>query len=608
MKRSSAKRTVGWTSALAFCSLLGFAPQAAAACSDFNGDGKNDLAIGVPGNRVGDVNNAGAVHILYGRPNSLVGLSEIDDQLWTQRGVLVGNLYEQDLVGTPEEGDGFGSGLATGDFDGDGFCDLAIGVPAENLRVNGVTIRDAGVVTVLYGSLTGLSNDRSQVWTQSGVLTDAGFIQDIVERPDADDAFGSVLVAGNFDGDTRNGRPVDDLAIGIPSEDIAGVGLVDCGSAGGDGPGGSRTGLLCPAPDIVNAGAVQIIYGSRSGLASSGNQLWTQDGMWTERDGYSHDIQGMAEEEDFFGLSLAVGNFNDDTRAGSPIEDLAIGVPRETLGGPLDGKVYAGAVHVLNGSTDGLADASNQLWTQDAIGNDQSEQWDRFGWSLAAGNFDDDGGDDLAIGVPNERTRRITPGGTQLDERGAVVVLYSADRGRLASDNTIIFTASSTAGVPIVQMDESYGLVLVAGDFDGNGSDDLAIGDPRRDAAAATGAGAVHVMYGATAGRSLRLSTQGSQLWTQDSASIHGLCEQDDRFGSALAAADFNGDGRSDLASGVPLENVGEPNGGAVNVIYGSNAGLAAAGNQLWHQAVEGVYGDPTLDDRFGFALGGGSR
>ena len=55
-------------------------------------------------------------------------------------------------------------------------------------------------------------------------------------------------------------------------------------------------------------------------------------------------------------------------------------------------------------------------------------------------------------------------------------------------------------------------------------------------------------------------------------------------------AADFNNDGFADLAVGVPAEN----GVGAVNVLYGTAAGLSGAGGQLFSQvggAVEGATG-----------------
>lgn len=75
---------------------------------------------------------------MYG---SLTGFSANNNQLWSQ-----------DSPGIAENSQGgefFGSALASGGFDNDGFDDLAIGVPVEH---NG-TEPGLGAVHVLYGSL-----------------------------------------------------------------------------------------------------------------------------------------------------------------------------------------------------------------------------------------------------------------------------------------------------------------------------------------------------------------------------------------------------------------------------------------------------------------------
>lgn len=110
--------------------------------SDFNGDGIQDLAIGVPLEDIGGIFNAGAVHVLYG---SLAGLqtSSPVDQFWRQDSPGVDNFSEP--------GDEFGHSLASGDFNNDGYGDLAIGV-REDLGV----FDSAGAVNVLYGSSIGL--------------------------------------------------------------------------------------------------------------------------------------------------------------------------------------------------------------------------------------------------------------------------------------------------------------------------------------------------------------------------------------------------------------------------------------------------------------------
>jgi Ca2+-binding RTX toxin-like protein len=60
-------------------------------------------------------------------------------------------------------------------------------------------------------------------------------------------------------------------------------------------------------------------------------------------------------------------------------------------------------------------------------------------------------------------------------------------------------------------------------------------------------------------------------------AHVEGDVEENERFGRALTVADFNNDGFSDLAIGVPFEDVdGVSGAGAVNVIYGSSIGVSA--------------------------------
>ena len=86
----------------------------------------------------------------------------------------------------------------------------------------------------------------------------------------------------------------------------------------------------------------------------------------------------------------------------------------------------------------------------------------------------------------------------------------------------------------------------------------------------------MNVFYGSAAGLSAR-----DQFWYQDVADVEGGCEADDNFGFALAAGDFDRNGYADLAIGVPHENVGAvADAGAVNVLYGSAAGLTAAGDR----------------------------
>lgn len=495
--------------------------------ADFNGDGFSDLAIGVWGESVGSLDDAGAVNVLYGAPSGL-SATAVPDQAWDQSST--------DLNGSAEEGDRFGSSAVAGDFNADGYADLAIGVPDEDIG----TIPDAGAVNVVYGSPSGLSATfvADQLWDESNPF--------VPGEPVQADEFGGALAAGDFDGDGYV-----DLAIGVPGATVGTATL---------------------------AGAVVVLFGSATGLTSGGSQQWTQD---------TAGIQDSAEPNDNFGAALASGDFHADGNV-----DLAIGVPNEGFGSVSE----AGAVAVLYGSASGLSATFNQLWRQDSMNiQDTSESIDRFGSALAAGDFDGNGQGDLAVGVPREDVGSVT-------DAGAVNVFYGSNKGLSATGNQ--FWNQDSSGVNNMAEDgDMFGGALAAGEF-GNGSQsDLAIGEETEDVTSALDAGRVNVLYGGSSG----LSSAGDQFWSQDSQGINGTAEQSDFFGASLAGGDFDGDGQADLGVGAAYEQLSGMNtAGAVNVIYGSGAGLSSTDNQFWNQDSADVEGVVEAGDFFGSALASG--
>src|SRR5205823_1853440 len=159
------------------------------------------------------------------------------------------------LVNLAPGEDGFGQAVAACDFNGDGFADLAVGVPDENLG----RIADAGAVRVLYGSPLGLTVTGNQLWSED--------TPGLEGTADARDHFGAALVAGDFNHDG-----FCDLAVGVPDRDLGTIG---------------------------DAGVVQILYGSPSGLSAVNNQAWGQN---------TQGVQGVAAAGDRFGAALAVGD------------------------------------------------------------------------------------------------------------------------------------------------------------------------------------------------------------------------------------------------------------------------------------------------------------
>jgi len=222
---------------------------------------------------------------------------------------------------------------------------------------------------------------------------------------------------------------------------------------------------------------------------------------------------------------------------------------------------------------------------------------------LSAGDFDGDGTEDLAAGAPHEALARL-PGG------GAVNVLYGSAAGITAAGNQLWSQDSPGINdeVDCVLSEENwcdlFGWSVGAGDFDGNGFDELVVGVPGEDLAGDaptnTDQGAVHVIQGSAEG----LVAAGDRLWSQDSAGVDGVGERSDRFGWTTVADRFGAGVEDDLAISVAWENVGDGgNEGVVNLLYGSAAGLSAAGNQRWSQDHAGVLGRSESGDVFGLRL-----
>lgn len=511
-------------------SSAGHAPAGPRLQADFNGDGAQDLVVGAPEESVGALGQAGAVNVLYGVPGS--GLRGSGSQLFTQNNVGVGRVAEESAF--------FGSELAVGDFDADGFDDLAIGAPDATVG----TVRAAGTVTVLYGSGGGLTPSRSRLLTHDSIGTGraAGEFE----------GFGGALAAGDLD---FNGR--DDLAIGVPG---ATVGRAEF------------------------AGLVDVVYGSATGLLGGrATQIVSQD---------TPGVGSSPEPGDAFGLSLAIGDFN-----GSGEPDLAVGVPDETVGSVQ----FAGAVNVIYGTPTGLSGAESQLFHQGVAGiASDPERSDLFGGSLAVGDFDGDRGDisdDLAVGVPGES---VGPVGTA----GAVHVIYGSGSNLNALRPSQLFTQNTTGLGSTAENEDRFGSALAAGNFDGNAThtDDLAIGVPNETVGTVIFAGAVNVVYGVNGGN--LNAGRHSQLFTQNTRGVGSDPEVFDNFGAALAVSDFDADGPVDLAIGVPGESVGSIGAaGAINVVYGTTGGLTGVGSQVFHQGVPGIGSDPEGGDFWGETL-----
>jgi hypothetical protein len=353
--------------------------------------------------------------------------------------------------------------------------------------------------------------------------------------------FGHAVASCDWNGDGRS-----DLAVGAPELDDNGGGLyfylmspsgapvpagtfgsmgsqllgkaLACGDFDGDGDDELAAGAPWYELAGVREGRVMLFEWNGSTLAYIGSLRQSLDG-----------VAGAPEDGDLFGESLAVGDFDADGA-----DDLAVGSPGEDVGTILS----AGAVTLFYGQAgEGLVIAGNSIWHKDTAGvPGEPGAGEELGEALAAFDSNCDAYDDLAVGVPGQTIAGV-------DFSGAVYILTGSAEGIVDATSFVLDTTSfPQAGASPPHTFDRFGETLAsAGNYFSASCGALAIGAPTREVDGLESAGALYLLGGSVA---------ISRYYTV--ADFGGTPDPVDRFADFLAFADFDADGRTDLAVGIP--------------------------------------------------------
>jgi len=512
---------------------------------------------------------AGAVAPLQGQSSRLLDLAGVhaDFQAWGNE--------------APSGNYALGSAVATGDVNGDGLIDLIVGNHEETVGANA----RAGEVYVFFGRAN-RPRQTVDLKTQAADVT----IQGVTSGA----RFGRSLALGDVNGDGILDVIVGQPFLGRPGISDAGAVYVFHGKTKWTSPlqatsadltvlGGvyGRFGIAVSAGDVNADGVDDLLVGaSEVGAGGTRTRVGEAYAIFMSKSFPANHTIDMTitaanvrltgrDYADRLGLSVSTGDPN-----GDGIDDLLVGSP---MARP-DGRANAGEVYAIWGrkswpTGEYHIDLAVTTGKQPDLLIKGQNLYDRLSWSIACGDVNGDGVDDILTGA-----HRADPWSPTRAEGGKAFVFFGS---KAFPSNHVIDMATVTPPVSIYgrAANDQFGFGCAIGDVDNDGKNDLVISASKADWSTRTDCGAVFVFRGPLSGPQVIDLVSAQADWeiygpASDALLGGGAVALADEFNPALALGDFNRDAILDIAIGAPgLSPASRTHAGGAYVVYGGFTG-----------------------------------